>query len=1269
MNYLLLFFYRYFTKNKLLFYSLLAVLCFVLSLGIRRIHLTQDLNKSITGNAHLSNYFKLLDKRAVNEDISFIIRREKSITFDSLQLIASDFSAKLKKQFPTVFEHIQHEAPDPNELYSYLLEHAFAYVDTTSIATKLHDKAYIQQTIQSNHDRLFTPEGIVLKKFLFNDPFHWIPEILLRWKKQFTSASLTTVQGSYALTKDSSVVLLGKFSTHFLSQANNEKELKAIERWANTYFSTKQLRWNYFTPKRIALSNSEQVKSDTLLTLCVSISCILLLLLLFYRRFTLPFFFLVPGLFGALVGLGVIGYIHPEIMGLAIGTGAMVIGIVIDYSFHFFTHLKHSSSIEDTLKAIAKPLSTACLTTILAFGALYFTHSRILQDFGLFAALSLIGTLIGVLFVLPVVLPNYIVQSTQKITQSAQVETKKQTPLLRKIIGFATLGITVCALFYAPKVRFENDLDKLNFYPNAIKQAEQDITGFVPGKDKRIFVAVSNSNDSIAQTKNQELNRTLVQLSSKQQVKNFLNTSSLVFTEKQLNEKRDAWHTFWRFKKDTLFAQLDKLSLQLGYTPIAFDDFKQVILADEKSTLAPVAMIEDLRSKLEEHTASQHTYLSILTVPLSAVPIVKAELSKQSDFIVLDRADLATTIVTTVSEDFSYILWVSSLLVFGVMLLHFGRIELTLITFLPMAISWVWILGFAAFFDIPFNLINVVITTFIFGIGDDFALFVTEGKLEQYKTGVDHSKSFRTGTILSAVTTIIGTGVLVLAKHPAIHSIGLISIIGLSSILLISLFVQPLLFDFLITRRVEKKKIPWTLSGLLISAFAFAFFLSGCLIISITQLGLRILPTGKKRHKYILHRVLRKFCWAQLYVMLNVRKKVLGREQLNFDQPSILIANHQSFIDILALIMLNERVVLLTNSWVYNSFFFGRALRFLDYLHNEDNIEDLVKAAQEKVAQGYTIAIFPEGTRSKTEDVGRFHKGAFVLAEQLNLDITPVVLHGFNQTMQKGDFYLKNGCLTIEVLPRIKASDTSFGVGYYERNKNISKYFKQCYKTIQVREKDSAYIWPLLLSNYLYKTPIIEWYLRIKFRFERTNYEHYNLLIGERQHILDLGCGYGFLSFYLKLANDNRSITGVDYDEHKIEIAQNSYLRDASMNFYAADISTLNIPPSDAIFLMDVLHYLTPEKQKQVLLSCVTALEKDGLLIIRDGVASNTEQHEKTKRTEKFSTQVFKFNKVANELHFFDEHFLRDFAKEHQLHCEAIPQANTLSNQLFVLRK
>src|SRR5690606_14941553 len=192
--------------------------------------------------------------------------------------------------------------------------------------------------------------------------------------------------------------------------------------------------------------------------------------------------------------------------------------------------------------------------------------------------------------------------------------------------------------------------------------------------------------------------------------------------------------------------------------------------------------------------------------------------------------------VSVVKDNFNFILLVTSLLVFFTLLLNYGRIELALITFLPMVISWVWILGICGLFDIRFNFINVLITTFIFGLGDDFCIFVSDGLLGKFKEGRNKLSSYRSAIILSTATTIIGTGALIFAKHPALYSIALLSMIGMVCIAFVSFTVQPVLFHFLALKRKEKGVAPLTLAGLFLTAFAFAYFLFGCVLLHLLML-------------------------------------------------------------------------------------------------------------------------------------------------------------------------------------------------------------------------------------------------------------------------------------------------------------------------------------------------------------------------------------------------------------------------------------------------
>ncbi|MEJ0102329.1 MAG: MMPL family transporter [Bacteroidota bacterium] len=144
------------------------------------------------------------------------------------------------------------------------------------------------------------------------------------------------------------------------------------------------------------------------------------------------------------------------------------------------------------------------------------------------------------------------------------------------------------------------------------------------------------------------------------------------------------------------------------------------------------------------------------------------------DVTVLDRQYLTTRLTQIVNDDFNRIAWFTSILVFVVLLITYGRIELAMVSFIPMLISWIWILGIMGIMGITFNIINIIVSALIFGLGDDYSLFIMDGLLQEYKTGKKNLSSFKSSIFLSAITTIAGLGVLIFAKHPALRSVAFI---------------------------------------------------------------------------------------------------------------------------------------------------------------------------------------------------------------------------------------------------------------------------------------------------------------------------------------------------------------------------------------------------------------------------------------------------------------------------------------------------------------
>ncbi|MCR5313177.1 MAG: glycosyltransferase [Bacteroidaceae bacterium] len=161
----------------------------------------------------------------------------------------------------------------------------------------------------------------------------------------------------------------------------------------------------------------------------------------------------------------------------------------------------------------------------------------------------------------------------------------------------------------------------------------------------------------------------------------------------------------------------------------------------------------------------------------------------------------------------------------------------------------------------------------------------------------------------------------------------------------------------------------------------------------------------------------------------------------DFTKPALIISNHQSYLDLMILLSQTEKLVVLTNDWVWNSPFFGSVIRHAEYYPVSDGIEKIMPNLTDLVRRGYSIAIYPESTRSEDMRIQRFHKGAFYIAEQLKLDILPLVVYGAGQVMPKKSKLVHSGSVLLEIGKRIDF-DTYSRVG---TPKEVASWFRKWY--------------------------------------------------------------------------------------------------------------------------------------------------------------------------------------------------------------------------------
>jgi uncharacterized protein len=206
--------------------------------------------------------------------------------------------------------------------------------------------------------------------------------------------------------------------------------------------------------------------------------------------------------------------------------------------------------------------------------------------------------------------------------------------------------------------------------------------------------------------------------------------------------------------------------------------------------------------------------------------------------------------------------------------------------------------------------------------------------------------------------------------------------------------------------------------------------------------------------------------------MFNVKKNIINTHHEDFSKPAIIIANHQSFLDILVMLMLHPRSIMVTNKWVWNSPFFGRVVKLGGFYPVEKGVENGIDYFKQRIAEGFSIIIFPEGSRQPDCDIKRFHKGAFYLAEKLQVDILPIIIQGNGDAMTKGDdFHLKNSFLSMKIMKRITPDDKTFGNTFQERAKKVKDYYREQYNILKIEcsNRSNPFFRYKLIKNYIYK--------------------------------------------------------------------------------------------------------------------------------------------------------------------------------------------------------
>ena len=806
--------YKYFRDHQAVCWLSMVSLFVFLGYFATSIHLEEDIDKLMPASKNEDGTTKLAFANLRIKDKTFLLFEGQSV--EELTETCDAFVDTLLQR-----DAATHTVGDvfynlPEELMAdgigYLQDHLPAYIDTSIYAridTMLTHEHFVSQMAQNRED-LQGEFGEMFPELIQLDPIGLRSLLAEQMEPLLNSGtgSYKTIDGHFFV-PDSTVCIA--FITPAFSATNTgqgsamfEMLNEEIAQFAKTHPT---VEISYHGTPASGYYNSSQIKHDLTTTITGALILVMVFLFICFRNWeTIPLL-LLPVAFGTLFGLAMMYLIKGQFSLLALGIGGVVLGVAMSYVLHVLTQYKYVSDPELVLRDETKPVLLGCITTIGSFVGLIFVKTDLLRDFGLFAAFAILGTTLFSLAYLPQMLRA----KKNKVNRKAfaLIDRLNNYPFDRKkplLIAIALIVVVAVSFYFYGGTRFDADMHNLGYLEERTEHSEQLLRDKTYTGDKQKYFASRGKTMEEAIQNFARLDRKLDSLEQLGLVKNYTHTSEMFIPLDKQQQRIDTWKAYWTPERLSKVRSLIAATApQAGLRPEAFETFFEAATADyEPDALYEAELIpEGYLSTLMEQSYNGD-YLCFTSVRCENDSVRSSEsdynricdaVATDPDLLVLDTYYYTTDTLIQMSEDFNMLQWLSMAFVFIVLFISFHYDwRLTLLGFAPILLSWLIVLGAMVIFDVNFNLINIIISTFIFGIGVDYSIFVINGLIGKEQRLLNYHK---TAIFFSAVILTVTVSSMLIAVHPAIKSVGFSTLIGLLSAVILSYVVQPAVYRWL----------------------------------------------------------------------------------------------------------------------------------------------------------------------------------------------------------------------------------------------------------------------------------------------------------------------------------------------------------------------------------------------------------------------------------------------------------------------------------------
>jgi len=673
----------------------------------------------------------------------------------------SEFSASAQDASDSLYDalaeitsvNLLDETQTLQTLEQFITQHRFQLLtpeQQKKLQSKTTDEQLAQQIVQAKYSLAATPQLL---------PFDVDP---LTWYSQYLMALFAQIDNADALPENMAVVSasIGADILSMNSQAGLAAEITKAETAVKQQYPEVDIKHSGIFFYAVAAADDSRTDISRIST--VSTLAIVLLLVLVFRSFWALVIPITTVALGVAFAFAVTHLIYGNIHVLTIVFGASLIGVVIDYSLHYFFHQQFNAA-KHSEPALHRALLLSVLTSLVGYSALGLSHLAALSQVAVFSCAGMIVALLAVISLCPLV--------TGRISIHA-VPLEYLLAPMRKFASFTgKLPVWLAAIIIAlgctllvikpgqdnPALFFKPD-PKLMAMDRAISQQ---VNQFEPGS----FVIFSGATSADVYAQMDTFFATVddsEQLARKQ----FLSVTDFVPSAAEQNFNYQLQARLYQLEgvAARVYQQLqlpaaNVLALGQAYQAAADNRMTPADLLDAAPELLPPLW----------QAQGSELYNVVLIRQGTDLTAVKSAIAEAGKGVFYRALDETTAALKTHKRSALELLCVAYFIV-GVFLIWRYRLPATLGIILPPLCGTALMVVLFAFFHIDINLFHVMAAFLVLGLGLDYGIFVFEMRTEPLLT--------HQAILLSAFTSLLSFGLLAVSDIPVVQSFGLALVIA-----------------------------------------------------------------------------------------------------------------------------------------------------------------------------------------------------------------------------------------------------------------------------------------------------------------------------------------------------------------------------------------------------------------------------------------------------------------------------------------------------------